>query len=184
MSQSIIFNQFTKSIIHGNRVILGNRRNGKWIKISKECYEILKLAEAENATTNELIEAFEDKGDQEYFKELLRLLFKEDLLAAQEELVHFDNDLSIDIAVTNRCNLKCKHCCVDADLTNFVITSYSIHYTKLYDGNQAPDFMWLSQEYVPQYESMGVLASLDEPLAKADFNQDDYFPGALSYNFV
>lgn len=120
MSQSIIFNPFTKAMVHGNRAIIGNRRNGKWIKISKECYEILKLAEGEKATTNELIEAFEDKGDQEYFKELLRLLFAEDLLIAKEELIHFDKDLSVDIAVTNRCNLKCTHCCVDADFANLM----------------------------------------------------------------
>lgn len=46
-------------------------------------------------------------------------------------------------------------------------------------GKQAPDFMWLSQEYVAQYANMGVLASLDEPLTNTDFKQDDYFQGAL-----
>ncbi|GAA0386298.1 sugar ABC transporter substrate-binding protein [Paenibacillus motobuensis] len=74
---------------------------------------------------------------------------------------------------------------LNADSDEYSIEVQSIpsdYYQKLQTmiaGNQAPDFMWLSQEYVPQYESMGVLASLDEPLAKADFNQDDYFPGAL-----
>lgn len=74
---------------------------------------------------------------------------------------------------------------LNADSDEYSIEVQSIpsdYYQKLQTmiaGNQAPDFMWLSQEYVPQYESMGVLASLDEPLAKTDFNQDDYFPGAL-----
>ena len=33
------------------------------------------------------------------------------------------------VNVTNHCNLRCKHCFVFRD----VITSYSIHYTKLYE---------------------------------------------------
>ncbi|WP_287022597.1 sugar ABC transporter substrate-binding protein [Cohnella sp.] len=47
-------------------------------------------------------------------------------------------------------------------------------------GKQAPDFMWLSQEYVPQYASLGALAPLDEYLSGiSSFHADDYFPGAL-----
>ncbi|MGG4396643.1 sugar ABC transporter substrate-binding protein [Paenibacillus thiaminolyticus] len=46
-------------------------------------------------------------------------------------------------------------------------------------GKQAPDFMWLSQEYVAQYAKLGAIKPLDEELAKTDFNRDDYFQGAL-----
>ncbi|MEK3836775.1 MULTISPECIES: radical SAM/SPASM domain-containing protein [unclassified Paenibacillus] len=118
MNRNIMLGQFTKVLTHGNKVILGNRRNGKWMKMSQECYEILKLAMQESATTNELIEAFEDQEDKEYFFELLQLLYKENLLADTEEMLLFDKNFSVDIAITNRCNLRCKHCCVDSDLTN------------------------------------------------------------------
>lgn len=118
MNRNIMLGQFTKVLTHGNKVILGNRMNGKWMKMSQECYEILKLAMQESATTNELIEAFEDQEDKEYFFELLQLLYKENLLADTEEMLLFDKNFSVDIAITNRCNLRCKHCCVDSDLTN------------------------------------------------------------------
>jgi multiple sugar transport system substrate-binding protein len=58
------------------------------------------------------------------------------------------------------------------------------YYTKLQAmiaGKQAPDFMWLSQEYIPQYASLGVLAPLNDPLSKVkEFNKDDYFDGAYN----
>jgi multiple sugar transport system substrate-binding protein len=47
-------------------------------------------------------------------------------------------------------------------------------------GKQAPDFMWLSQEYVAQYAKLGAIAPLDQELAKLDFKKDDYFAGALN----
>jgi multiple sugar transport system substrate-binding protein len=48
-------------------------------------------------------------------------------------------------------------------------------------GKQAPDFMWLSQEFVPQYASLGALAPLNEPLSKVkEFKKDDYFDGAYN----
>lgn len=47
-------------------------------------------------------------------------------------------------------------------------------------GKQAPDFMWLSQEFVAQYASLGALAPLDESLSKVGFNADDYFEGTLN----
>ncbi|MFD2672299.1 ABC transporter substrate-binding protein [Marinicrinis sediminis] len=48
-------------------------------------------------------------------------------------------------------------------------------------GKQAPDFMWLSQEHIPQYAKLGVLQPLDELLKETDgFNRDDYFDGAYN----
>jgi len=119
MNNKIIVSRFTKIMTHGNKVILGSRRNGKWIKISYECYEVLCLAAQEGATANSLIEAFEDPEDKEYFDKLLKLLYKERLLVEHEEPLEYDRNFSVDIAVTNRCNLRCTHCCVDSDLTSF-----------------------------------------------------------------
>ncbi|WP_424768720.1 ABC transporter substrate-binding protein [Paenibacillus sp. sgz302251] len=47
-------------------------------------------------------------------------------------------------------------------------------------GKQAPDFMWLSQEYIAQYASLGAIAPLNEHVSTLEnYNADDYFQGAL-----
>ncbi|RXZ81673.1 sugar ABC transporter substrate-binding protein [Paenibacillaceae bacterium] len=75
---------------------------------------------------------------------------------------------------------------VNAGADDYEITVQSIpadYYLKLQNmiaGKQSPDFMWVSQEYVAQYASLGAIASLDEYLTDlSTYNQDDYFQGAL-----
>ncbi|XID92762.1 ABC transporter substrate-binding protein [Paenibacillaceae bacterium WGS1546] len=76
---------------------------------------------------------------------------------------------------------------LNTDATNYVIEVQSIpsdYYQKLQTmiaGKQAPDFMWLSQEFIAQYASLGALTSLDEHLsAVSEYNADDYFEGVLN----
>jgi multiple sugar transport system substrate-binding protein len=75
---------------------------------------------------------------------------------------------------------------LNASATDYELEVQSIpsdYYQKLQTmiaGKQAPDFMWLSQEYIPQYASLGAIAELDDLLAGVgSFKEDDYFPGAL-----
>lgn len=76
---------------------------------------------------------------------------------------------------------------VNGQAEDYVIEVQSIpadYYQKLQTmiaGKQAPDFMWLSQEYVAQYASLGAIAPLDEHLGGiADYKADDYYEGALN----
>lgn len=119
MNKNMILSQFTKIMTHENKVIIGSRKSGKWLKISKECFDILELAINEKASSEQLIEAFESNEDKEYFLQLLQLLYKENILVENEENSQLEKGFSIDVAITNRCNLRCTHCCVDSDLTNF-----------------------------------------------------------------
>ncbi|WP_051865669.1 ABC transporter substrate-binding protein [Metabacillus indicus] len=45
-------------------------------------------------------------------------------------------------------------------------------------AKQAPDLFWLSQEYIPMYADLGVIAPIDEAAKDVDF--DDYYEGALN----
>lgn len=108
--------QFAKRmgvLINGERVILGNTDTGEWIKISKECYGIIKAAAEQSYTYGEFRQVFDSKEDLAYMEDLIGKLEKLAIIGQETDFIkkppHF-----ITFAVTNRCNLKCKHCCVSA----------------------------------------------------------------------
>lgn len=110
--RKMMWNRYTRVLKNKNKVILGNRHNGKWIKISKECYEILDLVISKEFADDKAISILEDADDKKYFLKLLDILYDAELLVEEQ---HTEENLDVDIAITNRCNLNCKHCCVDAN---------------------------------------------------------------------
>ena len=112
MQEKLNYSVNMRYIINENKVVLANRKTGEWIRISKECFEILNSAIDNSMTKNELFDCLADGEDRLYFKDLLDKL----------EIMHIISDETptreietIYLIVTNRCNLKCKHCCVNAD---------------------------------------------------------------------
>ncbi len=57
------------------------------------------------------------------------------------------------------------------------------YYTKIQTmiaGNQAPDFMWLSQEHIPAYATNGAIVDMKEKLdLQTEIDMSDYLEGAL-----
>lgn len=101
-----------REIINKDKVIIANRDTGAWMKISKECRDILNDTIHFSMTGEELFSKFEDEGDQNYFKFLLDKL--KELEVVSETGVKKNKLDVIYLLVTNRCNLKCIHCCADA----------------------------------------------------------------------
>lgn len=104
-----------KSIINGDKVILINRDTGKWMRISKECFDILNLAIKEKYEEKDLLLCLADKEDREYFQELIGNAKSMGIISEKT-----NNDYRIEtvyLILTNRCNLNCKHCCVSAEGT-------------------------------------------------------------------
>lgn len=96
------------------KVLICNMDNAESLFLSSECKEIIETAIKENISFNELIEAIEDKHSREY---LIQVINKLDSLRMWDfgdlDLLHSENfDISLDI--TNDCNLRCRHCCVNA----------------------------------------------------------------------
>lgn len=98
-------------------VILGDERTGEWIKIHKEWMEILDNFLIEEIDEKEVLNRFEDQADEEYFDKLITLMKEKKFLIPinEEEKAHIEQ---VYIAVTNNCNLKCRHCCYDASSLN------------------------------------------------------------------
>lgn len=101
----------SRTIIYGDRVILMNRNTGSWLKISKECFNILNEAIENKLTRTELLESFQDTEDREYFKRILVQLDALDFLKSTSDSRTLRE---ISFSLTRRCNLQCTHCIVDA----------------------------------------------------------------------
>lgn len=95
------------------RVIIANIYNGQWTMIPKQCYNILLQGIEAKVTFDQLLECMESEDDKAYMIELFEKLDELGVLGVQGQ-ENFMGVEQVDFAVTHRCNLQCKHCCVDA----------------------------------------------------------------------
>lgn len=95
------------------KVILANCENGKWIRMSKEVYKIILDIVNSDEDINLIQDYFEDEEDFEFCKDIYDSLKSSEILCDNSYQIKNRNKIA-SIQLTNRCNLKCKHCCVEA----------------------------------------------------------------------
>lgn len=100
-----------REILNGDKAIIANRDNGAWIKISRHCRDIIQKACELSLTDEELLSSLADDEDREYFRNLLSKLNELGVIGNKEQQIKID---VVYLLITNRCNLKCIHCCADA----------------------------------------------------------------------
>lgn len=128
-NEKIAFTNNCRVLTKCERVILANRDSGLWIKISRQCYDILNKAIENNLTQKDLINNILEKGDKEYFLILLERLNELGVLNFGEQKEFLDSRLEqIYFSLTHRCNLNCIHCSVDAksSLENDFLTTEEV----------------------------------------------------------
>ena len=113
MASFLKFTRNYRNIINGSKVVIVNRDTGMWMRISKECFDILEEAVLKECGKEELLQSFQDAEDREYFEKLIDNAEGLGVLSDKEE----DSKRleTVYLILTNRCNLKCKHCCVSAE---------------------------------------------------------------------
>lgn len=111
----IAFSNYTRTIEYDNKVVIYNRKNGQWIRVSKEVYDIFKYAVNNKLNINELNNCIVNDEDKKFMTEVYNRLFNKKLV---NNTFKSKNIKSISFELTNRCNLKCIHCCVDADINH------------------------------------------------------------------
>lgn len=113
------WNDGCRIVKNGNMTIVSNEC--KWLKITTECFDLIGEAIENKYCMEELINSFKDIDDQKYFMMLI------DKLESFGALVPADferkDDVNVYLVVTNRCNLRCTHCCVNANENNVDILS-------------------------------------------------------------
>ena len=67
-TKTIRFSNMTKFMFNEDQAIIFNRLNGQWIKVPKQCYDILELCNKEGLSWSALSERLADDEDREYMK--------------------------------------------------------------------------------------------------------------------
>ncbi len=112
MDKLINISSNAKFIFNNDDVIIINRTNRKWLKFPKQCYDII-MGYNQKHTYKKLLDDLCDDDDREYMSKLFKALKSMELLTPSKREL---NDVSF--AISNRCNLTCKHCMVNADCSN------------------------------------------------------------------
>lgn len=95
--------------------IVGNRFNGNFLFISLDIYEMIKSMDY-SFSKKKLVEKFCEK-DREYVGLLIDKMYEYDLIQDRKIKKISNNHISkIILEITNKCNLKCKYCCMDSNL--------------------------------------------------------------------
>lgn len=109
------FRENTVEITNKDNVILANKSNGYFIRITKEVYEILKIMIENKLSVEQLLSKLNDNEDREYINELINKLIENKVIKkSSEEYENIQNKIA-SFEMTHRCNLNCVHCCIDAD---------------------------------------------------------------------
>ncbi|MBQ9905657.1 MAG: radical SAM protein [Oscillospiraceae bacterium] len=93
-----------------DRVILANTISGLNFKMTKDCYDILCEMLRRKVTVAEFLTWFEDPEDRDYFRRAIEVLVRYHILLTEPDEEYYD----VTLELTNRCNLRCRHCCMDA----------------------------------------------------------------------
>lgn len=100
-----------KRYSYKDKVILANTFNGKWIRLSKELYDVIEEMICKEVSSEEV--EFDNIDDKEYFEKLLMLLEDLEIIFGKGKKWKSKNKI-VSIELTKRCNLKCIHCCMNA----------------------------------------------------------------------
>ena len=107
------FSRYLQVSYNENKVILSNILCGKSTLLSVECFEILKQWLAIGLDEADFFAAFEEPEDATYFRSLIEILKGINLLLDVEYDEHCPVE-TVNIELTHRCNLSCRHCSASA----------------------------------------------------------------------
>lgn len=135
--------------------ILTNSLTGKNVKITDQCYSIIKIMVDSGLSQLELLKSLADDDDREYFEALIDILAKNDILIDRDyqEEYHVESVL---VELTHRCNLHCNHCSMSAGTLND---------SEKLDTNEMINVL----DNVISLNPLSIALSGGEPLVRSDF---------------
>lgn len=152
------YSRNTRFMNNEEQVILVNRISGEWIKIPLVWKNLLDRCMEEKKTAEVFSQYFEDTEDQRSFMNLCSKLTEFHFIIEDddEECIPISK---VQFAITERCNLKCIHCCYDAAFQSKVNTDLqTAEILKILDRIIACE---------PEY----ITLSGGEPMIRRDFYQ-------------
>ncbi len=104
-------------LFNDNKVILANLNTGQWIKISKESYDVINILIKKRLNKEEILDCLSDEGDIDFVSFLIDDLIYMGILT-DKVTKQFLGRKMVSFELTNKCNLNCIHCCMDASPYN------------------------------------------------------------------
>lgn len=116
--QTLVIARHAYFEVKDKEVVCLSEKYGYWVKISKECYNMVQNAVKEGLSIDEFVALFVDEEDRVYISKLISKLQEAHVLISNGEN---DDNITlehVDIMMTERCNLSCKHCGASAVKVN------------------------------------------------------------------
>ncbi|MDE6312445.1 MAG: radical SAM protein, partial [Lachnospiraceae bacterium] len=135
--------------------ILHNPNVLKTDRITTETYIVVKFICDNRCDLQEVYKHMETNDDLKYFQNIIKRLYNKKIIKyADEKSEYYDLEMQIDWDLSNKCNLKCKHCCVSADITS----------------EELPlEEMYVIADKINQIKPNHIVISGGEPLIRKDF---------------
>ena len=100
---------FCHVLTRGDEALVCHTGNGMNIKIPLVCWEVVDKY-LRHYTPYEICEAA-DEEDKSYFRDIFEWLIEKKLIVQEND----EKLETVDMVITNRCNLQCTHCCASAE---------------------------------------------------------------------
>ncbi len=102
--------------LKNGRVLVGNVMTGDYLKISKSYFEVITSIINQYGELNKFLQESDEEPTiknnlQKLYEGLVRIKY---FVQENEKFIEDTKYNEIYLAVTDRCNLKCKHCCQDS----------------------------------------------------------------------
>ncbi|WP_195948292.1 radical SAM/SPASM domain-containing protein [Paraclostridium bifermentans] len=150
------FNDNTIKLFNENKTILGNRYNGRWIRMSEEIYNIYNLGIEQGISIETLKEYLFDEEDRNFINTLYNELVSMQIIDDGSYIADPPNKIA-SFEITHRCNLRCTHCCVDADGVIGDQTELST--------NEVKEVL----DKIVDWNPLSIMLSGGEPMLRTDF---------------
>lgn len=120
----MVIGNYVEQVELDDRIILANRKSGQWIRMSKEVFFAIKYIIENEIKIEESLILFEESEDFLFVKKVYEDLIDTQIICCGN-LIDNESHKLISLQLTNRCNLRCIHCCVDANAVDVVYEDLS-----------------------------------------------------------
>lgn len=112
-----IWSKGKKIIVNKQKIIIANTENGKWLRTTTDTYIIIEKILKEKLCVEEI--EFEVEEDAKYINNVIIALREIGAIFSYRDVQKGKySDKQVSIELTNNCNLRCIHCCVNAGEVN------------------------------------------------------------------
>lgn len=114
-NEKVLFSEFVRKYTKNNKTMIANTGVNTCMMISSEVADIFTEAGEKGLTFGELYSCIEDEASRKLIEDISRKLDSLYMWKHDDRIFLESDHTKISIDLTNKCNLRCRHCCVSAN---------------------------------------------------------------------